>query len=44
MAEVYQSEPEKVKEMFAGREEKNIRQDLAVRKAVEFVVENAEEK
>ncbi len=44
MAEVYQMEPEKVKEMLGEREEKNIRQDLAVKKAAEFVVEQAKEK
>ena len=44
MAEVYQMEPAKVKEMLGEREEKNIRQDLAVKKAAEFVVEQAKEK
>lgn len=44
MAEVYQMEPAKVKEMLGEKEAKNIRNDLAVKKAVEFVVENAKEK
>lgn len=44
MAEVYQMEPAKVKEMLGEREEKNIRQDLAVKKAAEFVAEQAKEK
>lgn len=44
MAEVYQMEPEKVKEMLGAREEKNLREDLAVKKAAEFVVEQAKEK
>lgn len=44
MAEVYQMEAGKVKEMLSEREVKNIKKDLAVRKAVEFVVENAKEK
>lgn len=44
MAEVYQMEPEKVKEMLGEREEKNLRQDLAVKKAAEFVVAQAKEK
>ncbi|MCM1387376.1 MAG: trigger factor [Bacillus sp. (in: Bacteria)] len=44
MAEVYQMEPAKVKEMLGEREEKNLREDLAVKKAAEFVVEQAKEK
>lgn len=44
MAEVYQMEASKVKEMLGDKEIKNIRQDLAVKKAAEFVVENAKEK
>lgn len=44
MAEVYQMDVAKVKEMLGEKETKNIRLDLAVRKAVEFVVENAKEK
>lgn len=43
MAEVYQMETAKVKELMGDREKKNIMQDLAVRKAAEFVAENAKE-
>ncbi|MCM1263217.1 MAG: trigger factor [Butyrivibrio sp.] len=44
MAEVYQMETAKVKEMLSKKEAENIRKDLAVKKAVDFVVENAKEK
>ena len=44
MAEVYQMDASKVKEMLGEKEMKNIRQDLAVRKAAEFVAENVKEK
>lgn len=44
MAEVYQMEVSKVKELMGEREKKNMMQDLAVRKAAEFVAENAKEK
>lgn len=44
MAEVYQMDVAKVKELMDEREKKNIMQDLAVRKAAEFVAENAKEK
>lgn len=44
MAEVYQMDASKVKEMLGEKEAKNIRLDLAVRKAAELVVENAKEK
>ncbi|MCM1049557.1 MAG: trigger factor [Clostridiales bacterium] len=44
MAEVYQMETAKVKEMLSDREAGNIRKDLAVKKAVDFVVEHAKEK
>lgn len=44
MAEVYQMDAAKVREMLGEKEMKNIRQDLAVKKAAEFVVENAKEK
>ncbi|HBA69620.1 MAG TPA: trigger factor [Lachnospiraceae bacterium] len=46
MAEIYQMEPEKVREMLEEKEteKKQLMGDLAVRKAVEFVVENAKEK
>ncbi|MBD5450555.1 MAG: trigger factor [Lachnospiraceae bacterium] len=43
MAEVYQLELAKVKEHMGEREKKNILLDLAVRKAAEFVAENAKE-
>lgn len=43
MADVYQMEVDKVKELMGEREKKNIMQDLAVRKAAEFVAENAKE-
>ena len=43
MADVYQMEIDKVKELMGEREKKNIMQDLAVRKAAEFVAENAKE-
>ena len=44
MAEIYQMEADKVREMLGDREKKNIMEDLAIQKAVSFVVENAEEK
>lgn len=43
MASVYQMELDKVKELMGEKEKKNIMQDLAVRKAAEFVAENAKE-
>ena len=43
MAEAYQMEVAKVKELLGEKEKKNIMQDIAVRKAVEFVVEKAKE-
>lgn len=43
MAEVYQMEIDKVRELMGEREKKGILQDLAVRKAAEFVAENAKE-
>lgn len=43
MAEVYQMEIDKVKDLIGEREKKNILQDLAVRKAAEFITENAKE-
>ena len=36
-------EVSKVKELLGEREKKNIMQDIAVRKAAEFVAENARE-
>lgn len=44
MAEVYQMEAEKIREMLGEKEQKQIKQDLAIQKAVEFVVSNAKEK
>lgn len=43
MAEVYQMEADKVKELMRERDKRSIMQDLAVRKAAEFVTENAKE-
>ena len=43
MAEAYQMEVAKVKELLGEKEKKNIMQDIAVRKAVEVVVEKAKE-
>lgn len=43
MAESYQMETDKIKEMLGESGKKQIMQDLAVSKAVEFVVENAKE-
>ena len=43
MAEAYQMDADKVREMLGEREAKNIRKDLLVRKAADFVVENAKE-
>lgn len=43
MAGVYQMELDKVKELMGEKEKKNIMQDLAVRKAAEFVADNAKE-
>lgn len=43
MAEVYQMELEKVKELMGEREEKNIKQDLLVKKAAAFITDNAKE-
>ncbi len=43
MAEVYQMEVDKVRDLMGDREKKNIMLDLAVRKAAEFVADNAKE-
>lgn len=43
MSDIYQMELDKVKELLGDREKKNIMQDLAVRKAAEFVADNAKE-
>ncbi|MDE7286682.1 MAG: trigger factor [Lachnospiraceae bacterium] len=44
MAEAYQMEVDKVKEMLPEKSVSQIKADIAVRKAAEFVVENAKEK
>lgn len=44
MAEAYQMEVEKVKEMLPAKSLVEIKNDIAVRKAAEFAVENAKEK
>lgn len=43
MADVYQMELAKVKDLMGDREKKNIMQDLAVQKAAEFITENVKE-
>ena len=43
MADVYQMELAKVKDLMGNREKKNIMQDLAVQKAAEFITENVKE-
>lgn len=43
MAEVYQMEIDKVRDLMGEREKKSIMQDLAVKKAAEFIAENAKE-
>lgn len=44
MAEVYQMEPDKIKEMLPEKSVKGIKEDIAVKKAAEFVVNNAKVK
>lgn len=44
MAEAYQMELEKVKELLPEKSVAQIKEDIAVRKAADFVVENAKEK
>lgn len=44
MAEAYQMEVEKVKELLPEKSAEQIKTDIAVRKAADFVVENAKEK
>ena len=44
MAEVYQMEPDKIKEMLPEKSVKGIKEDIAVKKAAEFVVNNAKAK
>ncbi|MCH4191906.1 MAG: trigger factor [Butyrivibrio sp.] len=43
MADQYKMEIEKIKGMISEREQKQIREDLAVQKAADFVVENSKE-
>lgn len=43
MGEAYQLEPDKVKELLGESGAKQVREDIAIKKAVEFVVENAKE-
>lgn len=43
MAEAYQMEVEKVEEMIGSFEEKSIKSDIAIKKAVDFVVAEAKE-
>ncbi len=43
MAEAYQMEVSKVKELLGEKEKKSIMDDLAVRKAADFIVDNAKE-
>ena len=43
MSEAYQTEPDKVKELLGEKGRKQVLDDLAVRKAMDFVVENAKE-
>lgn len=44
MAEAYQMEVDKVREMLSKKSADQIREDIAVRKAAQFAVENAKEK
>ena len=44
MAEIYQMEAEKVREMLGEKEKKHVMKDLAIQIAVDFVVENEKEK
>lgn len=44
MAEVYQMEPDKIKEMLPEKSVKGIKEDIAVKKAAGFVVNNAKAK
>ena len=41
MADAYQIEVDKVKEMLGEKEKKSVMEDIAVRKAIDFVAENA---
>ncbi len=44
LAEIYQMEEDKVREMLGEREKKELMRDVVVKKAVDFVVEKAKEK
>lgn len=44
LAEIYQMEADKVKELLGDKEKRELMLDVAIRKAVEFVVNNAKEK
>ena len=44
MADSYQMEVDKVKELLGDAQKEQLAEDLAVQKAAEFVVENAVEK
>ena len=44
MAEAYQMEADKVKELLGEQYTKQVKEDLAVKKAAEFVLANAKEK
>ena len=44
MAEAYQMEPDKIKELLPEKSVRGIREDIAVKKAAEFVVNNAKAK
>ena len=44
MAEMYQMEADKVKELLGDKHSAEVKKDIVVRKAVEFVVSNAKEK
>lgn len=44
LAEIYQMEADKVKDMLGEREKKELMRDVVVKKAVDFVVEKAKEK
>lgn len=43
MGEAYKMEPEKVKELLGENGAKQVREDICIKKAVDFVVENAKE-
>ena len=43
MGEAYQMEPDKVKELLGENGKKQVMEDICVKKAVEFIVENAKE-